>query len=1165
MTESLETDIDPNGPGAAAARGDWETAAALWSAELAGFGTKAMPVLRYQLGDALLKLERWAEAEKVIAGGLARKPDHLRLLRLGGKSAAQLGWWPLAAERWIQVMKDEAKLPTKTMVRDAVKACCMAGLLDQAEALLTRPVSSSRSEAETRNLGSLVGFYRLRAEYEQVQGRASDDDAGFKPRSVKDVCEAFWEIEAEHDLLSWRIHDIPIWPLLRMNAFYAITQKAGLYDAPHPGLGEARDAVADEGLDAEAAAPGRSSVLLMATKKINGSEPYSDAVRLALEDKALLIDRPVDGQVLPGAVNFDRLVASFREQFDEGMVRFLTAENRFRLFLIEQAFKRRLGITPNDLAQAIQVNMAVYVGVRRGFENFFARHPVRRLILSNAYGVTTRAVVAAARAQGIRTIELQHGFMSRYHLGYSWPGRPEVPDVADELWTFGAFWGDSTPLPGQMQTRVIGAPYVSSLADGAAARNPDLVVFTSQGVIGRRLFAVALETARRRPDKTIVFRLHPNETLADFETLVPADAPANFSVSARTPNIFALLAGAEIQVGAFSTTLFEGMALGVRTIVLDMPGIEYMTPVIERGDVLYVKTVDDLVAQMDEAPRAQDPTYYYATPETFEDLKTEQDTSGPQRELSDWLKGVSPLPFAWHEKGKPAAAPDVRALRTGLLCALTEPAIALLEAEGSNEALLALAQHAASRERHAEAVALLARSSQPLGAADQSLDLSSRIASGQATEADIGRLGADVLSDSDRALFKANFALTDEGYWYAFNAIYRAQGLSELRPTRPGPPRFGSFTATPATPIESDVRVTILMPSYNAEQHIGFAIASLLAQSWRNIEIIAVDDCSTDGTFAKLNEIARRDPRLVVAQCARNGGAYHARNTGLRLATGDFVTVHDSDDWAHPQRIAVQVQAMIASGSPVSATTAVRVRQDMEVRYRVPQRTHLLMSFPSLMYPRRIIDALGGWDEVRMGGDAELYARVRAITGEQVEYLDQGTPYNLMLATADSLTGSSLTGLDSISYGARKQYLDAYTRWHKTLTPDDFAAAALDPAKRKFHPPRICLEKNARIELDSVFILDFSTPDAVAHDAIRAALANGHKVGVVHWPVLRAGMANRAHPTFSEILEGSELQVLVPGEMAHASQVVLARRSLAEMPPDRLPVIHATTYRILRD
>jgi hypothetical protein len=232
-----------------------------------------------------------------------------------------------------------------------------------------------------------------------------------------------------------------------------------------------------------------------------------------------------------------------------------------------------------------------------------------------AYNPSNGAVLEGARRNGVPVIELQHGFISPFHLGYSWPGRPDVPYSPDELWCFGDFWYESTSLPRQVRPRVIGAPYLhefAATADGGRIEN--LVVFTSQGVIGRRLFEIALETARRRPDLRIIFRLHPNELLESYEEAVSKSGtvPVNFELSHRTPNIFALLASTAIQVGAFSTTLFEGMSLGSRTIVLDLPGSEYMKPAIERGDALLVHDVDELVEKLDQAPLARNPEYYYA-------------------------------------------------------------------------------------------------------------------------------------------------------------------------------------------------------------------------------------------------------------------------------------------------------------------------------------------------------------------------------------------------------------------------------------------------------------------------------------------------------------------------------------------------------------------------
>ena len=90
--------------------------------------------------------------------------------------------------------------------------------------------------------------------------------------------------------------------------------------------------------------------------------------------------------------------------------------------------------------------------------------------------------------------------------------------------------------------------------------------------------------------------------------------------------------------------------------------------------------------------------------------------------------------------------------------------------------------------------------------------------------------------------------------------------------------------------------VSIIVPVYNAERYLGECLDSLLGQSLEDIEVIAVDDGSTDGSAALLAHRAAADGRLKVIAKA-NGGAAAARNTGLAAATGDYVLFVDADDY----------------------------------------------------------------------------------------------------------------------------------------------------------------------------------------------------------------------------------------------------------------------------
>ncbi len=97
-------------------------------------------------------------------------------------------------------------------------------------------------------------------------------------------------------------------------------------------------------------------------------------------------------------------------------------------------------------------------------------------------------------------------------------------------------------------------------------------------------------------------------------------------------------------------------------------------------------------------------------------------------------------------------------------------------------------------------------------------------------------------------------------------------------------------------------RISIVVPVYNVENYIKRCIESLVSQTYRNIEIILVDDGSTDRSKDICDSYARRDSRIKVIH-KRNGGIVSARKAGARLATGDYVCSVDGDDWIEADRI----------------------------------------------------------------------------------------------------------------------------------------------------------------------------------------------------------------------------------------------------------------------
>ena len=94
----------------------------------------------------------------------------------------------------------------------------------------------------------------------------------------------------------------------------------------------------------------------------------------------------------------------------------------------------------------------------------------------------------------------------------------------------------------------------------------------------------------------------------------------------------------------------------------------------------------------------------------------------------------------------------------------------------------------------------------------------------------------------------------------------------------------------------NEVKVSIIIPMYNAERFIVYTINSLLAQTLKDIEILVMDDCSTDQCASMVKETFGDNEHVVYYKMEQNGGPAKARNKGIELAKGEYVTFLDSDD-----------------------------------------------------------------------------------------------------------------------------------------------------------------------------------------------------------------------------------------------------------------------------
>lgn len=224
--------------------------------------------------------------------------------------------------------------------------------------------------------------------------------------------------------------------------------------------------------------------------------------------------------------------------------------------------------------------------------------------------------------------------------------------------------------------------------------------------------------------------------------------------------------------------------------------------------------------------------------------------------------------------------------------------------------------------------------------------------------------------------------------------------------------------------------VSIIMPAFNAARTITTAVRSLLAQSYHNIEIIVVDDASTDSTRQALQPLLA-DPRLQLIPLAENQGAYAARNAGLEAASGAYVTTHDADDWSHPDKLALQIAEIGANGCRASMSAWLRVEDSLNgMRHWLSTGRYVVKNHSSFLAKRKDVAALGGWLPLRIAADSDLIERFLARYGaESLAIVLPDIPLSFARADVTSLTNTKSTHAATKAAGLRRNIAEISWFW----------------------------------------------------------------------------------------------------------------------------------------
>jgi len=457
--------------------------------------------------------------------------------------------------------------------------------------------------------------------------------------------DRFLEFERSTNICSFRIGSCFFWDTIRFKAYYSISESLGIYGRSQryrrPSVFRMLKTLPEDLLSLARVlrkAPGdRGGLLVLANARrvldpMSGRwvDPYTDPVIDDLSVNPIVLESRIGGLHLKpawtknlGYYDVLKYVAGVLRIFI-GLFFHLNRQERERLLWMEKRIESEFGVRYPLVRNAVDA-LAWHHALVPVYSWLLRRLRVRTLVIICSYG--KEAWIEACRRYRVRTIELQHGTISKYHPGYHYPEGTNKHYTPDEFWAFGEYWTKTASFPVDIRLRSnFGFRYLER-AVGALGNVKDdgYLLVISQGVVGHRLSRFIVDALQFLSDEIrIGYKLHPGERL-NWKDEYPwlAEQIGRIEVfEGEEPGLYELMGRARWQLGVSSTALYEGMRLGCRTILVELPSVEYMEEVVASGCAVLIKTAADLARAMRDCPEPEGRMFFDKDDSLLADLNS---------------------------------------------------------------------------------------------------------------------------------------------------------------------------------------------------------------------------------------------------------------------------------------------------------------------------------------------------------------------------------------------------------------------------------------------------------------------------------------------------------------------------------------------------------------
>ena len=289
-----------------------------------------------------------------------------------------------------------------------------------------------------------------------------------------------------------------------------------------------------------------------------------------------------------------------------------------------------------------------------------------------------------------------------------------------------------------------------------------------------------------------------------------------------------------------------------------------------------------------------------------------------------------------------------------------------------------------------------------------------------------------------------------------------------------------------------------------------------------------------------------QDARVKLFSTPKNSGPYVARNIGLKEAVGEFVTINDSDDWSHAEKIEIQAKHLIENEKIVANTSEhARITEEgLKFFRRGNPGRYVFSNMSSIMFRRvPVLEKIGYWDSVRFAGDGEFKRRIIKVFGAK-KFVDLNTgPLSFPRQAINSLTGSSAFGYRGFFMGARKEYVEAMEFHYKKAN----FYYPFSHQERPFPVPEpMWIDRedtqSGRRHFDVVVASDFrkiEQEDLMYFENLMMSIEEDGRIGLVQMNKYDLNLPKEISIEIRRLIDGRKIQMLVYGEYISTDRLVI--------------------------